>query len=328
VAEDSGGGLGTAAAVAFAPVPNPEAAMVAAATPAPVEVRLGTHAFGALTPPDAVVARVDAAGVGWVEGAEGDSAGPWSFEVAADGTVWLLDEVNERLLGSRVGQFDRVVPLPVGVVEFAGGPNGIFFVSTHPPGEPMRLAAVTADGRLLWRAPLASQNFNNALRMGPDGVLYDVEPGDRPRWLPVVDAAGRPMSVADQNRLARRDQPLPGGRRLIVRAVSEHEVAVVQSDAAGRPVRHWRITGDTAMAPTLDTPALAGGDPVVTLDVFDWTRPRRPPGWNRSSCGSATAVPGPSCMSTTCSSARPGSPSTGSGLTGRSTSCRPPASWA
>jgi len=36
--------------------------------PAAIEVRLATHTFNALTPPDALVAQVGADGVGWVQG--------------------------------------------------------------------------------------------------------------------------------------------------------------------------------------------------------------------------------------------------------------------
>jgi hypothetical protein len=241
--------------------------------PTAIEVRLGTHTFNALTPPDALVAQVGADGVGWVQGLEVPSYGPWSFEISTEGVIWLLDQVNNRLLGWWAGRQDRIVPLPTGVADFATGPNGTFYVSTHPAGEPMRLAAVAADGRVLWRAALASQIFNNNLRMGPDGVLYDVEHGEPTTWFPVVGADGSPLSVTEQNRLARPYQPLPGGNRLIVTYVSDHETRVAVHDGTGQPTHSWRITSDTGIAPTIDVPAFVGGDPVVTLDVFDRTGP-------------------------------------------------------
>ena len=61
---------------------------------------LGSHRFGHLHPPDAIVARADPEVVGFSsppKGADGVSYGPWSFDVAPDGSVWLLDEVNHQL---------------------------------------------------------------------------------------------------------------------------------------------------------------------------------------------------------------------------------------
>jgi hypothetical protein len=137
----------------------------------------------------------------------------------------------------------------------------------------MRLEALASDGRVLWHAPLAAQIFNNILRFGPDGVLYDVEAGDPATWYPVVGADGVPLSVAGQNRLARRYQPLPGGNRLIVAYVSDHETRVAVRDGTGGLIREWRITSDDAIAPGFTTPALVGGDPVLTLGVLDESRP-------------------------------------------------------
>jgi hypothetical protein len=47
------------------------------------------------------VAKAGPNEVGWESpppGADGVTFGPWSFDVARDGSIWLLDEVNERLL--------------------------------------------------------------------------------------------------------------------------------------------------------------------------------------------------------------------------------------
>jgi hypothetical protein len=251
------------------------AAAPAAASPAVIEVALGTHAFGALTPAEAVVARVGPDGVGWVEGQEGVSYGPGSFEVAANGTVWLLDEVNDRLLSWRRGLPNEpvsTVPVPVSSVAFALGPNGTFYVTTHRPGETMTLNSITADGTLRWRAPLAADVFNAQLRMGPDRVLYQVTTES---WIPVTDASGSPLSVSDQQRLTLPYQPLAGGRRLQVTASSAREIRVVLSDAAGQTVRTWRVTGKTDMAlPVSALPAAIGNDVVLPLDVF-----RSTPSW-------------------------------------------------
>lgn len=238
----------------------------------PVEVRLGRHRFGALTAADAVVARVGADGVGWEQPPEGARFGPCSFEIAADGGVWLLDEVNKGLLHWQPGRPDRpagVVPLPVVPADFALGPNGTFYLTG--PGTPaektMVLYSISADGRVRWRVLLATDLFNGQLRMGPDGVLYDVVPDG---WIPVATAAGTPLSVAEQRRLTQPDQPVPGGGRLVVTYVSRRDARIAVLDAAGKPVRAWRVTSATDMAgPGAAVPALAGGDPVLLLDVFE-----------------------------------------------------------
>jgi hypothetical protein len=90
--------------------PRAEAAAAAVRTDPVIEVALGAHTFGALTPAQAVVARVGPGGVGWVQEQEGASYGPGSFEVAANGAVWLLDEVNDRLLRWRPGRRTRSPP--------------------------------------------------------------------------------------------------------------------------------------------------------------------------------------------------------------------------
>jgi hypothetical protein len=69
----------------------------AATTSVPPPVALGSHRFGHLHPPEAVVARADPEVVGFSsppEGADGVSYGPWSFDVAPDGSIWLLDELT------------------------------------------------------------------------------------------------------------------------------------------------------------------------------------------------------------------------------------------
>jgi hypothetical protein len=108
--------------------------------------------------------------------------------------------------------------------------------------------------------------------MAPGGVLYDVEPATPEVWRPVVGADGVARTVAEQNAHQLAYQPLPGGNRLALSVVSSHEIRVAIRSAADRPVRTWRITSDTEIAPRLTLAGLSGGDPVVTLDVFDWTR--------------------------------------------------------
>jgi hypothetical protein len=57
-----------------------------------VAVSLGTHRFGHPSAPNAIVARAGPEDVGWEMPKQGPFMGPWSFDVAGDGSIWLLDE--------------------------------------------------------------------------------------------------------------------------------------------------------------------------------------------------------------------------------------------
>jgi hypothetical protein len=151
-------------------------------------------------------------------------------------------------------------------LNFDTGPNGIFYVSTHRPGEGMMLTSIASDGRLRWRARLGENLFNVQLRIGPDRRLYQVTPDS---WIPVADASGYPLSVADQQRLTLRYQPLPGGRRLVTTYVSPREVRADVRDTANQPVRTWQLISATDLGhPGTGLPADAGADVVLPLAVY------------------------------------------------------------
>ncbi len=104
---------------------------------------LGNHRFGHLRTPDAIAAHADAAEVGFYQppkGADGLAYGPWSFDVAQDGSIWLLDEINHRLLvwqPGRPGHPAGKVALPVDplerVADFAVAPDGTIYATYVPP---------------------------------------------------------------------------------------------------------------------------------------------------------------------------------------------------
>ena len=103
------------------------------------DVALGAHRFGHLTPPDSIVANVGADGVGWDNPPEGSANGPWSFDVAADGSVFLLDQNNNRLLVWDPGNPDRparTVSIPNDEVRIAAdftlGTDGTIYLTYLP----------------------------------------------------------------------------------------------------------------------------------------------------------------------------------------------------
>src|SRR5438477_2616627 len=81
----------------------------AAATPIKwVSVPLGTHQFGHLRAPGEIVAQAGPGEVGFKKnghrcGCTDGPAGPVSFDVARNGSIWLFDILNHRLLVWRSG---------------------------------------------------------------------------------------------------------------------------------------------------------------------------------------------------------------------------------
>jgi hypothetical protein len=256
----------------------------------PSLVPLGSHQFGQLRAPDAIVAQAGPNQVGFSsppKGADGLSFGPWSFDVARDGSVWLLDEVNHRLLVWQSGQPSqpaRTVPLPQDplerIADFAVAPDHTIYATYVPPPGPgpktLRLCALSPSGQVRWTAATIDQIFNARLRIGPDGALYVVggleQAGTHDYWTPLTSPAGRPLPLAEQRRRTSPQQPLPGGLRLATTYVSAHEQQVTLSNQAGQPVRAWRITSHNELGGSTATPALVGGDPVVVFGVSQQTK--------------------------------------------------------
>jgi hypothetical protein len=255
----------------------------AAATPSTstserwLPVTLGTHRFGHLRSPDAIVATAGPERVGWESpppGADGVSFGPWSFDVAADGSIWLLDEVNQQLLVWQPGRPNRparTISLPCKApVDLAVGNDGSIYVTSMPGGGPADyLYALTPAGQVRWKALLPEQRAIGYLRI-VDGVVYHYFT----TWTPMTDRHGQPLPSAEQQRLASPHQPLPGGWRLVDNQVSAHDQRVSLANQAGHMVRGWRITSRTELGGLGRTPALVRGDLVVMLDVNQQTPTR------------------------------------------------------
>jgi hypothetical protein len=265
----------------------------------PVVVRLGKHLYGHTRPPDAVVARASAADVGWDIGEE-FALGPQTLNVAADGSLWLQDSYNARLLAWNPGQpdhFARAVPLP----GFAGGGDFVFgrddTMYASAPGDGHYAAAIfhlSATGKVLAAISVPHElsfplPFGQlALRVGPNGTVYCAVGGEQGEgiggfsggfgWMPVATPAGKPLAVSQQRRgILWGYEPLGGGRRLASAVYtpprSEKGPKDVRYALLGRDdrvLRSWRILSRTVITPgdaPFFTPELVGGDPVVAFEV-------------------------------------------------------------
>jgi hypothetical protein len=263
----------------------------------PVVIRLGTHRFGETKAPEAVVARARANEVGWdINEEEGFHLGPQTLQVGSDGTVWLEDSINSRLLVWNPGHADsfaRAVPVPygAGISDVAFGPGGSFYV-TRKLIDPARLVLDKLDGatgQLLWENRVGFEyvggphgnsyplvGSGSPLRTGSDGTLYYFVglPGGETGWLPVATAAGKPLAPRAQVKGIRGVLPAAGGVRLLGpedysprEDMAPHEVRYALVDRRGRLVRAWRIVSRTEFTFLHRiVPELVGGDPVVVLD--------------------------------------------------------------
>jgi hypothetical protein len=246
---------------------------------------LGTHRFGHVRGPDAIVARAGPHDVGLMCCADppgGD--GPSSFDIAADGSIWVLDRLNHRLLVWRAGHPARPVrsvmlPRNLSVSDFALGRNGTIFLrggdtADLGKGNKDRLYALTATGRLRWQAPTTAGIATAQLQLGPDGALYAVQAcgltcapfGGHFLWTPLTTRAGRPLSLAERAAGTSPFEPLAGGLRLVTEfSFSVARFALINQ--ANQIVRAWRVTSSTRLSGMLGAPTLVGGDPVIPLEV-------------------------------------------------------------
>jgi hypothetical protein len=252
-----------------------------------VSVALGTHQFGHLRAPDAIVAHAGPNQVAFKK--RGDNCGcmdgpqgPMLFDVARNGSIWLFDVLNHRLLVWQPGKPARParsLALPkLDVRDFALGRDGtvyLYAVYSKPPAgdSGANLWALSPSGKILWRA---HAEMGSALRVGPDGALYSIGATKKSTaaWTPLTTPAGRPLSLGAQRRQTVPFQPLSGGLRLIVSTLGAHEVHFALVDRTHKVMRAWGVTSRTqlTLARRALTPDLVGGDLVVQLDVSRQTK--------------------------------------------------------
>jgi hypothetical protein len=250
-----------------------------------IDVRLGRHRFGRVRSPGAIVARATATRVGVTCCADppgGD--GPSSLDIASDGSVWVLDRLNHRLLVWRrgdAGRPARIVRLPrnLSVTDFALGRDGTIYAHASDTtdqghGPKRHVYAFRSTGRVRWRAPEPAGIPTAQLQVGADGILYaglacgaSCAPfGGGASWIPLTTPGGRPLSAAGRARGARPFEPLGSGLRLVTE-VSYTVARFALVDREGRIVRAWRVTSRTRLGAIRAAPALLGSTVVVPIDV-------------------------------------------------------------
>jgi hypothetical protein len=207
-------------------------------------VDLGAARFGQARAPSSLVhafswGRGDSA-IGLDSGREQSRIGPSAFDVAPDGSVVVLDQVNRRIVRSRPGARPTGVPIDFtgGEGDLAVGGDGTIYV-LDSSGTPL-LRSFTAAGVPISATPLA-QTTADMVRAGPGGPLVHAYPSEM--WLPT--GAGRPPLAPDQQLAgARSARSVADGLGVVVRASpGEVKLALVRGD---RLVHAWLVHGETS----------------------------------------------------------------------------------
>ena len=216
---------------------------------AAADVPLGVHVFGrGRTADQRVVAAAWGSEVGQA-GLAGSRelgfVGPSAFDVAADNSVAVLDQVNTRVeRWSRSRVKPTAVEVSGGLADFALEPNGTMDV-LEPPSRivpaPM-LRSFRGDGTLRWAQRLSDRTWAK-LAAGPAGPVVQQQPSEQ--WLPVAEhgaALGRPAQ-AEHGRVGR---PVVNGREVVVERVGTGELRLAEL-AGDVVVRSWRVTSAMAL---------------------------------------------------------------------------------
>ena len=178
--------------------------------------------------------------LGLITGRELVRIGPSGFDVAPDGMVVVLDQVNDRLaLYPGRGAAPRRVPIAFSGAEgdVAVGPDGGIYVLDQGP-EPV-VRRYEPSGAIAETTEIDASGAD-MLRAGPSGALLHGYPGDM--WLP-VGAAGRLLQPSQQAAGARPGRVVAGGAEVVVHGSQEEAlVALVRGD---RVLSAWRVSSGT-----------------------------------------------------------------------------------
>jgi hypothetical protein len=229
-----------------------------------VVVHLGTHRFGSTRHADARVAEApwgSAPGrAGLLHGPTFGPIGPSAFDVAANGDVAVLDQVNRRVERWHAGRHAADTPVDVtgGIADMALEADGT--IDVLEPADELRSFA--PSGALRWKAPIADRTWSQ-LRVGPQGPEVQQEPSEQ--WMP----AGRLTSAAQASR-GHPGRTLASGKELVVFRAGTSEARIAEV-SGGRVKRAWRIVSATPLGEVQLTEPLAN-DVVVVMRPYTETQ--------------------------------------------------------
>ncbi|MFO7571861.1 MAG: hypothetical protein R6W48_04580 [Gaiellaceae bacterium] len=217
-----------------------------------VDVDLGTHRFGSAR--DARARIADArwgAGpldAGLEQGKSLPPIGASSFDVASDGSVYVLDEAKRRALRwSRGAASPTAIPLEIDgtIADLAVSDTGHLYVleTSGPLNGPAHLRSFTLAGRALATTALADRAYR--VDTGPAGAPF-VLGQTSGQWMR-AGAEGARLAPPNLQRLSGRPgRSLRGGGEVVVHRIGNEVRAALVGPGAAR--RMWRIRSDTALA--------------------------------------------------------------------------------
>jgi hypothetical protein len=213
------------------------------------KVALGVHVFGRDRASDErVVASAwgsEVGEAGLVGSRELGFVGPSSFDVAADGSVVVLDQVNARVQRwSRAGVKVTSLEVSGGLADFALEAGGAMDV-LEPPSRTSPVPVLRnfrGDGTLLWAQRLSDRTWAK-LAVGQAGPVVQQQPSEQ--WLPVAED-GAALARETQAGHGRPGQPFANGREVVVERVGSAELRLAEL-VGNAVVRSWRITSATPL---------------------------------------------------------------------------------
>ena len=205
---------------------------------------------------------------GLTSGDQQARSGPTSFDVAGDGTTYVLDGVNGRLVSVAPSGLSTSLPLavqfPLERADLAVASNGALVLSeavdTTTPGS-LQLAVVSTAGKLLAGAPIAG-GIADQVRSTPAGTFVHVYPDDA--WQGVVAPIGASSGAPETPGIP----ATAAGEQLVSKVTpTEARFALVSN---GTVSRFWRVTSPDQFG-ELQLAQLDGNDLVVVFRQFDDT---------------------------------------------------------
>jgi hypothetical protein len=209
-------------------------------------IDLGTEQFGETRSPSSAVAELawgkGARALGLDSGREQSRIGPSAFDVASDGSVVVLDQVNHRLLRLRRGESptEQAIGFAGGEGDLAVGQDGTIYVLDAGGSQPV-VRSFSPTGDLIAGTPLAEPTAD-MVRVGPNGPLVHAYPSEM--WLPT----GRglpPLAPEQQLAGAQVARGVEGGLAIVVHASpAEARFALVRGDHV---VHSWLVRSSTSL---------------------------------------------------------------------------------
>jgi hypothetical protein len=212
-------------------------------TPAVTAVELGGHVFGRTREPDGRLVHgpwgSESGAFGLIAG-RGSRIGPSSFDVAPDGTLVVLDQVNRRLVFARRGGDARYAPIRFGKTEgdLAVDGQGNVFVLEH--GASPEFHGYTPTGVPAGEVTVSSRGAD-MVRAGDRGVFVHGYPD---AWVPVSEE-GDLLDPGRQAEGARSGLRAGGGVEVVVHGShGEAMFALVRDD---RVLKSWRVSSASSL---------------------------------------------------------------------------------